>query len=173
MKSRVVMVSGSNALSGNATRILNLSMYIGNSRILFSAPKKDIPGACFTRFSNRPLAIAEKSLEMLFDSSDILHTFKTLPTSGIPSLFGKIKGKPLILDWDDLEGFGGFADRDRFPYNHIADKFEKWIVKRADVLTVVSPFLEKRARELGFEKPIHFIPNGSDTEGITYKSAIL
>ncbi len=105
---------------------------------------------------------------MLFDDSRIVHCFKTLPTSGIPSWIGKLKGKPLIVDWDDFEGFGGFADRDPFPYNHIADFFEKWIVKRADTLVVVSPFLEEKAREFGFEKPVYFIPNGADTEGIKY-----
>ncbi|MEE9322957.1 MAG: glycosyltransferase family 4 protein, partial [Candidatus Aenigmarchaeota archaeon] len=110
----------------------------------------------------------EKSLKMLLDTSKVIHCFKTLPTSGIPSFIGKLKARPLIVDWDDFEGFGGFADQDHFPYNHIADRFERWVVKRADALTVVSPFLEKKAREFGFEKPIHFIPNGADTEGIRY-----
>jgi glycosyltransferase involved in cell wall biosynthesis len=163
------MVSGSNVFSGNATRILNLSRYIPNTRLVFSPPRKDIENASFTHFSNRALSIVEKSLKMLFDSSKIIHCFKTLPTSGIPSMTGKLKGKPLIVDWDDFEGFGGFADKDTFPYNHIANSFEKWIVRRADALTVVSPFLEKKAREFGFERPIHFVPNGADTEGIKYK----
>lgn len=164
----VTMVSNSNAFSGNATRIISLSRHIPGSRMMFTPPRKDMRNASFTRFSNRPLSIAEKSIRMLRDGSGIVHCFKTLPTSGIPSLFGKLRAKPLIIDWDDLEGFGGFADQDPFPYNHIADRFERWIVRRADALTVVSPFLEKRARELGFEKQVHFIPNGADTEGIRY-----
>ena len=164
----ITMVSGSNALSGNATRIINLSKYVSDAKIMFSPPRKEIKNACFTRFSNRALSIVEKSLKMLFDTSKLIHCFKTLPTSGTPSFIGKLKGKPLIVDWDDFEGFGGFADQDPFPYNYIADRFEKWIVRRADALTTVSPFLEKSARELGFEKPIYFIPNGADTEGIRY-----
>jgi glycosyltransferase involved in cell wall biosynthesis len=168
MKPSVTMVSGSNVLSGNATRILNLSKYITDTRMIFSSPRRDVRNAHFTHFSNRGLAIMEKSIKMLSDPSDLIHCFKTLPTSGIPSLVGKIKGKPMILDWDDFEGFGGFADQDPFPYNHIADRFERWIVRRADAITVVSPFLEKKVREFGFEKPVYFIPNGADTEGIRY-----
>lgn len=168
MNSRVTMVSGSNVFSGNATRILNLSKHIPNVKLIFSPPRKDIDNARFAHFSNRALSIVEKSLKMLFDTSKLIHCFKTLPTSGTPSFIGKLKGKPLIVDWDDFEGFGGFADQDPFPYNYMADRFEKWIVRRADALTTVSPFLEKRARELGFENPIYFIPNGADTEGIKY-----
>lgn len=168
MRHSVTMVSSSNAFSGNATRVINLSKNIPASRILFSPPKADIRNARFTHFSNRMLSMTEKSFIMMKDSSRLVHCFKTLPTSGIPSMIGKIKRKPMIVDWDDFEGFGGFADRDSFPYNHIADRFERWIVKQADALTVVSPFLENKAKELGFDKPIYFIPNGANTESIKY-----
>lgn len=165
----VAMVSSSNAFSGNATRISNLSRHIGKTKIFFSGPRRETDAnVTFTHFSSRILSMKEKSLKILMDDSEIVHCFKTLPTSGIPSLMGKIRGKPLILDWDDFEGFGGFADQDPFPYNYIADRFEKWVVKRAGALTVVSPFLEKKAREFGFGGPIHFIPNGADTENIEY-----
>jgi glycosyltransferase involved in cell wall biosynthesis len=165
---KVTMVSGSNLFSGNAVRIIKLSRHIRNVRLIFSAPKQKLANISFTHFSNRLLAIWEKSLMMFLDDSKIIHCFKPLPTSGIPSFIGKIKGKPLIVDWDDFEGFGGFADQDPFPYNYIADFFEKWIIKRADALTVVSPFLEKKAKEWGFDKPIYFIPNGADVENIKY-----
>lgn len=167
-KPLVTMVSSSNAFSGNAVRVINLSRHIRGSRIIFSPPKRDIKNASFVFSSNRCLSIIGKSLKMATDKSKITHCFKSLPTSGMPSLVGKMRRKSLIVDWDDFEGFGGFADHDRFPYNHIADKFERWMVKRADALTVVSPFLEKKARELGFEKPIYFIPNGADTGSIRY-----
>lgn len=171
IQSRVTMVSNSNAFSGNAVRIMNLAKHIPSSRILFSGPRREtgLEGrAFFTHFRNRILSMKEKSVKMLIDDPGIVHCFKTLPTSGIPSLIGKLKRKPLIVDWDDFEGFGGFADQDQFPYNHIADKFEKWIIRRADALTVVSPFLGKKAREMGFDGPVHFIPNGADVEGIKY-----
>jgi len=168
MSHLVTLVSGSNAFSGNATRIINLGKHISGASMLFSPPRIELKNAAFTHFSNRPLAMGEKAIKMASDDARIVHCFKTLPTSGVPSLLGKLKGRPLILDWDDFEGFGGFADQDPFPYNHIADRFEKWIVKRADALTVVSPFLEKKAREFGFTKDVHFIPNGADTEGIKY-----
>ncbi len=162
----VIFVSGSGIMSGNATRVLNLSRYI-NPDVIFSAPKTRAEGNIkFTKFSFRPLSIAEKSLCILSKKPDIIHCFKTLPTSGIPSVLGKIKGSHLIVDWDDFEGFGGFADKDPFPFNYIADLFEKWIVRKADALTVVSSFLEKKAREYGFRGPVYFIPNGADTEGI-------
>ncbi|MCK5022701.1 MAG: glycosyltransferase family 4 protein [Candidatus Aenigmarchaeota archaeon] len=164
----VTMISSSNAFSGNAVRVTNLSKHIKGSKAIFSPPRKNIENAEFVFSSNRALSIAGKSLKMCVDKSKIVHCFKTLPTSGIPALFGKIKRKPLIVDWDDYEGFGGFADHDRFPYNHIADKFEKWVVKRADALTVVSPFLEEKAREFGYDGPIHMIQNGADIDGIRY-----
>ncbi|MEM5871810.1 MAG: glycosyltransferase family 4 protein [Candidatus Aenigmatarchaeota archaeon] len=167
MKYEITIVSGGNVFSGNAARILYLNKYLGN-KMIFSSPKQKIKNAFFTHFSNRILAIKEKSIMMLFDESKIIHCFKPLPTSGIPSLIGKLKGKKLIVDWDDFEGFGGFADFDPFPYNYIADFFEKFIIKKADILTVVSPFLEAAARKFGFDKQIFFIPNGADVENIKY-----
>lgn len=166
---RPLWVSSSNAMSGNATRLINLSKYI-DCEVIFSAPKKEtgIKNVTFTKSANRAKSILEKTSFVLSKKPELIHCFKTLPTSGIPSFFGKLKGARLIVDWDDFEGFGGFADQDPFPYNHIAHHFEKWIIKRADILTVVSPFLEEKAYQYGFRGPVHFIPNGADVEGIKY-----
>jgi glycosyltransferase involved in cell wall biosynthesis len=162
----IKIISNSNAFSGNATRIINLTRFIDNTSVIFSGPR--VKGSYhFTRTSSRLPSMLEKSLFTL-RRSGLIHCFKTLPTSGLPSLIGRLRSSSLLIDWDDFEGFGGFADQDPFPYNHIADFFEKWIVRRADALTVVSPFLEKKAREYGFTGDIHFIPNGADTENIKY-----
>lgn len=164
----IKIISSSNIFSGNATRILNLMRYIPDADIIFSGPHVKIErNVKFTRHGNRILSILEKTSEVIKSDFDLIHCFKTLPTSGVPSVFGKIKA-PLIIDWDDFEGFGGFADQDRFPINYIAHYFEKWVVRRADALTVVSSFLENKAREYGFKGPIYFIPNGADVENIKY-----
>ncbi|MDI6825974.1 MAG: hypothetical protein QMD36_02125 [Candidatus Aenigmarchaeota archaeon] len=75
---------------------------------------------------------------------DIVHCFKPLLSSFIPSyVISKLKGAKLILDWDDWEGEGGFAEFDPFFLRDFLDSFQISCVRKADAIVTVTTFLKK------------------------------
>lgn len=117
-------------------------------------------------------ALVKKVLEL---RPDIVHVFKPKGYSGLSGIFlvilnflGLMK-LPLVLDSDDWEGYGGFAD---YYLGHgvypkaMVDFFdfqERWLLRHADVVTVASRALESRAFNFrkGLDRDsVFYVPNG-------------
>jgi glycosyltransferase involved in cell wall biosynthesis len=101
---------------------------------------------------------------------DVVHVFKPKGYSGLAGMFLKFFGLtriPVVVDSDDWEGHGGFADffLERGVYSRFMVEFfdlqERWLLKRADAVTVASKALELRALELRDGKEgVFYVPNG-------------
>ncbi|MFA5358747.1 MAG: glycosyltransferase [Patescibacteria group bacterium] len=100
-------------------------------------------------------------------SYDICHAFTVAqPQIGIPAWVAKkIRGKKLIVDWDDLWG-GGFADYHAWPIKPVLSWFENSVPRLGDRITYVSEYLGERINKLGLMDRAAKIPNGSDPEKI-------
>jgi len=103
----------------------------------------------------------------------IIHVFKPKGYSGLAVMLlillkkMKLVAKPLVVDSDDWEGYGGFATFYlRYTvYPRIVSSFfdfqEKWIIGKVDCLTVASKLLEKQAMALHVPpEKIFYVPNG-------------
>jgi len=91
---------------------------------------------------------------------DIIFSAAPLISGSLPGLYAKkVKGKPLILDWDD--SFYNFKEFTPEPW-----KFAYWeyqAVKKSDAIIVVSKNLADTAAYLrGSKKDVYYIPNGID-----------
>lgn len=106
---------------------------------------------------------------VLYSRYDILHSFAIAqPTTAIPTVFAKIfkPYKKIVVDWDDAwaGGFGGYHPA---IVNYVLDYFERNILKLADMVTVVSSFLEKETYKIGIDvRKVVKIPNGANPEKI-------
>jgi len=106
---------------------------------------------------------------------DVVHVFKPKGYSGLAGMllvvlkflrFTKVR---LVVDTDDWEGHGGFADffleHDLYP-RVMVDFFdfqERWLLRRTDAVTVASKTLEFRARKLRGNSgrgKVFYVPNG-------------
>ena len=95
---------------------------------------------------------------------DAVYIFKPKAYSALAGMMLRLMNKryPLYLDIDDLE-----SDRDlekRMGYTKWQKRFfryqERWLLKRAEKVTVPSQYLEKfYGEKLGTEK-VHYLPNG-------------
>jgi glycosyltransferase involved in cell wall biosynthesis len=75
-------------------------------------------------------------------------------------IVSRIKKARIIVDWDDWEGKGGFAEFDPFFLRDFLDWFQILSVKNASAVTVVTPFLKRIAKK--FNQKVYLIPNGVD-----------
>lgn len=117
-------------------------------------------------------ALVRKALRL---QPDVVHVFKPKGYSGLAAMFFltlnflRLRKVPVVVDSDDWEGHGGFAD---FFLAHgvypriMVDFFdfqEKWLLKHCDVVTVASRVLELRAHDLreGVDcGSVFYVPNG-------------
>lgn len=105
---------------------------------------------------------------VLFCRFDLLYSFAiALPQIGIPAWIGKkIRGKKLIIDWDDLWG-GGFA----VTHGKIIAKVLTWcernFIKVADKVTYVSDYLGKEIEKIDPEIIKVKIENGANSKQIS------
>jgi glycosyltransferase involved in cell wall biosynthesis len=103
----------------------------------------------------------------------LIHVFKPKGYSGLAAMLlimlKKIRlvDKPVVVDSDDWEGYGGFATfyLEHSMYPRIALSFfdfqEKWITRRANSLTVASKMLEKQANAFHIpSRNVFYVPNG-------------
>jgi glycosyltransferase involved in cell wall biosynthesis len=100
---------------------------------------------------------------------DVVHLFKPIGYSGLvllALLARRAAGRPgprIVLDADDWEGAGGWADRPGTPPTRrwVATGQERFGLSRADRLTVASRWLAERARQLGVAPSrVYYLPNG-------------
>ena len=104
-----------------------------------------------------------------------VYAFKPKGYSGLVAMFlaslkrfGFLKNLKLVLDSDDLEGYGGFSDYFRelsiYPKSmlYFFDFQERWIPKHVDAITVASRALETRIIERGISPDkVFYVPNGA------------
>lgn len=99
--------------------------------------------------------------------NNIIHLSKPLPFGAVSVLIIKFfSGKKFVLDLDDLEGIGGFAtiNQKGKTFNKLVISFfEEFMPKKADAVTVVSKFLERKVELLDINRnKIFYVPNGAD-----------
>ena len=111
-----------------------------------------------------PLRMARRALAL---KPDVVHVFKPIGYSGLSGIYLRwfAPRQPLVLDCDDWEGRGGWADVN--PYPALWKRFfgwqEGWLARHADALTVVSRTLQTLIWGLGVDpRCVVYLPNGPD-----------
>jgi glycosyltransferase involved in cell wall biosynthesis len=119
---------------------------------------------------------------------DVLHIFKPKGYSGLAAMFLvflkflRITKAPVVVDTDDWEGYGGFADffLEHGLYSRVVVGFfdfqEKWLLKHADVVTAASRTLESMAINLRRNPKrgaVIYVPNGPTSLGNGEKRHII
>lgn len=120
-----------------------------------------------------PLDIIFRSLAILLSKCQIIHTFNHRPAASVPGLIKSFfcKQTKWFLDWADLWGRGGIADRRYGRWGFIPinlDHYtEQWFIKHAQHLTPISDDLIKKAIKIrGSKEKIFFLPVGANIDGI-------
>lgn len=120
-----------------------------------------------------PFDIFYRSLLILFSKCDVIHTFNHRPAASVPGIIKSLFSKQTkwFLDWADLWGKGGIADRryGRFSWIPITldHNFEQWFIKHAQYLTPISDDLVKKSIKIrNSKKNIFFLPIGCNIDGI-------
>ena len=120
-----------------------------------------------------PFDVAFRTIAILFSRCDVIHTFNHRPAASVPGLIKSLfcKKTKWFLDWADLWGKGGIADRryGRFswiPIN-LDHHTEQWFIKYAQYLTPISDDLVKKAIKIrSSKKNVNFLPIGANIDGI-------
>jgi glycosyltransferase involved in cell wall biosynthesis len=116
-----------------------------------------------------PLTAAwEMARRALALSPDVIHVFKPIGYSGLTGQILSLRGAsraPLVLDHDDWEGRGGWADIN--PYPPLWRRFFIWqeadMLRRARAVTVASRTLQTQVWGLGVNPArVFYVPNGPD-----------
>lgn len=94
---------------------------------------------------------------------DIIHVFKPKGYSGLAGMLLRTVSRPMVVDTDDWEGYGGWNDV--LDYSHIEKEFfqfqERWLPRHSNAVTVASRTLETQM--WGFGVPperVYYVPNG-------------
>lgn len=116
-----------------------------------------------------PFDIVFRSLAILFSKSKIIHSFNHRPAAAIPGMVKSLFCHQVnwYLDWADLWGKGGIADRRYGPLSFITSNVdhyaERLFIKLAGVVTAISDDLVKKAKVIrGDRKKTFFLPIGAN-----------
>ena len=90
-----------------------------------------------------------KTIKLRFSTPDIVVCVKALPMSTLPAI---LNGYEFMLDWDDYEA--GYGKYKHWPLKHFIAWYEKWVLKKALMVTVHSDYLYNKAKEFGV-KHVH------------------
>jgi glycosyltransferase involved in cell wall biosynthesis len=97
---------------------------------------------------------------------DVVHTFKPIGYSGMVGfLLSRFSAIPQVVDADDWEGTGGWADVHAYPRHlrALVDWQERWLPRHASAVTVASRTLQERIQALGVPSSrLLYLPNGPD-----------
>jgi glycosyltransferase involved in cell wall biosynthesis len=109
------------------------------------------------------LAMVRRALAL---KPDVIHVFKPIGYSGLAGHFLSESGRiPLVLDHDDWEGRGGWADINPYPrlWRWFLIQQEVDTLRRARTLTVASRTLQTQVWGLGIHPArVFYVPNGPD-----------
>lgn len=127
------------------------SNYHGDDPRIISIPQGDtLLGFC--------IAALRRLRYCLFMPYDILFIYKCLPVNILCIIAGKLRGKMVVVDWDDLDStFQPTAFR-----KAIAGWTERWMPRFADVVTTHNHRIEEQAGRVGARKVI-IVPQVIDT----------
>lgn len=96
-------------------------------------------------------------------SPDVVHVFKPKGYAGAACVWLLTTGsRSVVLDCDDWEGWGGWNEVVAYPWlvKEYIDRQEKWLIRRAPVVTAASRVLEHRAAELrASSEGVFYVPN--------------
>ena len=109
-----------------------------------------------------PLATARRARRL---EPDIVHVFKPLGYAGLTgSYLGVFNPRlPLVLDSDDWEGRGGWADVNPYPrlWRWFFTWQERWLARHAHMVTVASRVLQTQMWSFGLRpERVLYVPNG-------------
>jgi glycosyltransferase involved in cell wall biosynthesis len=109
-----------------------------------------------------PLAMARRAIGL---KPDLVHVFKPLGYAGLTGLYLRLfwPHLPLVLDSDDWEGRGGWADVNPYPrlWRWFFAWQEGWMARHADAVTVASRTLQTQMWGLGLSpRRVFYMPNG-------------
>ncbi len=112
-----------------------------------------------------PVGLARRVVRL---RPDVVHIFKPIGYSGLTAwwLHRLFRSLPLVVDTDDWEGRGGWADVNALPlvWRTFFDWQERWVPQHADAVTVVSRALEAQVRGFGVDpRCVFYLPNGLDS----------
>jgi glycosyltransferase involved in cell wall biosynthesis len=109
------------------------------------------------------LAMARRAQAM---KPDVIHVFKPIGYSGLAEYFlSEFCRVPLVLDHDDWEGRGGWADVNPYPrlWRWFFIRQEPDSIRRACAVTVASRTLQTQVWGLGIDPArVFYVPNGPD-----------
>jgi glycosyltransferase involved in cell wall biosynthesis len=110
-----------------------------------------------------PLRMARRTLQI---DPDVIHLFKPIGYSGMTGVYlMRFSKRPLVLDTDDWEGTGGWADVNALPafWRRLFDWQERWVARHAGAVTVASHTLQTQVWGFGVEPTrVVYLPNGPD-----------
>jgi len=110
-----------------------------------------------------PLRMARRATQL---DPDVIHVFKPIGYSGLAGFYlRRFAKRPLVLDTDDWEGWGGWNEAN--PYPVLWKRFfawqERWLARRADTVTVASRTLQTQVWGFGVDpRRVVYLPNGPD-----------
>ena len=111
-----------------------------------------------------PVGMARRATRL---NPDVVHVFKPIGYSGLTGCYLRWFSKlPLVLDTDDWEGTGGWADVNPYPviWKQFFDWQERWLARHVDAVTVASRTLQTQIWGFGVEPArTVYLPNGPDT----------
>jgi glycosyltransferase involved in cell wall biosynthesis len=111
-----------------------------------------------------PLTMARCAVRL---SPNVIHIFKPISYAGLSGLYLRTLWRhvPLVLDTDDWDGPGGWADVHARPWwwKRFFAWLERWLARRADGVTVASRTLYDQIQSFGVPTDrIFYLPNGPD-----------
>lgn len=134
-----------------------------------------LPGSRFMRSTISPMDIFARCYHVLRDRYDVYHAISPLENTVWPWLLAKVlyRSAAFVFDQLDLYTDGGYAGvrppslgMARLTYDSLVAT-ERWAVRNADVVTVLSTYLRKRAVSLGAPcERTHIVPVGVPVESI-------
>ena len=125
-----------------------------------------------------PLLVNRLCTAIRQHSPDVVHVFKPKGYAGAACTWLLMKGsRSVVLDCDDWEGWGGWNEVKSYPWivKEYIDRQERWLMRRAPVVTTASRTLQARAVELReSSKGVFYIPNcGGSRENIVHQEQAL
>lgn len=129
--------------------------------------------ARFRKGGYDPFDVLFRSFVILFSKCDVTHSFNHRPAATFPALIKKIVfGRTQwFVDWADLWGKGGIADRRYGPFSFLTktvDHYtEQLFIKLPDAVTPISDDLVRKALLMRQSKTkVFFLGVGANIEGI-------
>jgi glycosyltransferase involved in cell wall biosynthesis len=128
------------------------SNYKGDDPLIISIPQKDTLSGYF-------IACIKRLKYCLLMSYDLLLIHKFLPVNVPCIIAGKIRGKKVLVDWDDFD----YTYQPTWFRRTITKWAEQWMPGYVDLITTHNHGIKEHAEKIGAKK-VSIIPQGIDTK---------